>query len=116
MIEWYPTPDGLLAGNVMSEQFDHTWDFSAVMVYSGYSPARTKVNQLKSLVNWNTFRSERWECVRDRVNHPERYPNGFFCPSCEFGSLYDTGQMLRLNPNVLRVKCQKCNYRGERYE
>lgn len=69
---------------------------------------------LRSLADWNIERQRYWYEMRDKVNHPERYGNGFACPDCA-KELYDTGQALTVAPAMLRVKC-RCGFVGSRYE
>lgn len=74
------------------------------------------VGSLKSLGQWNTERKLYWDAVADRVQHPERYTNGLKCPECFNGNLYDTGRVVATGPVSLQVKCQSCDFKGERYE
>ena len=69
-----------------------------------------------SLDNWNRYRKAYWDAVLKRNTNPELFPNGLKCPDC-LGNLYDTLQQMTVHPPItLRVRCQNCKYRGERYE
>jgi hypothetical protein len=68
-----------------------------------------------SLTDWNERRAREWHETRDRVQNPHRYSNGLGCPRCG-GALYDTGQQVSVSPSILRVRCQRCFFKGERYE
>lgn len=95
-----------------TKQFDHTDSFEV-----RYGIGRILLPRGGSLEIWNKCRKEYWDAVRERVQHPERFPNGLSCPKCG-GRLYDTQQVISTNPTMLRVKCQTqhCNFRSERYE
>lgn len=71
---------------------------------------------MKDLAHWNRERHQHWADMRLKVQHPERFGNGFKCPLCVYGELYDTGGVVSQSPTVLRVKCQQCIFKGERYE
>lgn len=89
-----------------SPEFDMTWEFSI-------RPQPQPIS--RNLSHWNAYRAARWEAVRNRVQHPEKYLNGLACPECEH-YLYDTGRVLSLAPNKFQVKCTNCQFKGERYE
>jgi hypothetical protein len=74
------------------------------------------VGSLKSLGQWNAERKLYWDAVRERVQHPEFFSNGLKCPQCFNGNLYDTGNATSRAPVMLRVKCQSCDFKGERFE
>lgn len=69
----------------------------------------------QSLREWNTAREAYWVACQRRIWHPEEFPNGLVCPRCD-GGLYDTGHMTNTSPPKLRVKCQLCEFKGDRYE
>jgi len=64
---------------------------------------------------WNAHQKSLLDAQRDRLTNPEKYPNGLRCPKCD-ERLYDTLQVVSQSPTMLRVKCQKCNFMGTRYE
>lgn len=68
------------------------------------------------LEEWNQNRKQYWNDVLARVMHPSLFPNGLLCPLCKTGYLYDTLQTLSISPPVHRVKCNSCDFKGERYE
>lgn len=68
-----------------------------------------------NLADWNDKRRQYWADVRRKVTHPEEFSNGFDCPQCVTGALYDTGRVMSQSPTILQVKC-KCGFKGERYE
>ena len=67
------------------------------------------------LHDWNEERRQYWADARQAAMEPSRFPNGLACPTCG-GHLYDTGQVLTQSPTMMRVKCQNCSYKGERFE
>jgi len=72
-------------------------------------------NGTLSLAEWNEQRRQYWSDMATRHLHPDFFPNGLLCPK-DGGYLYDTMQTLSVSPNIYRVKCITCDYRGERYE
>jgi uncharacterized protein with PIN domain len=68
-----------------------------------------------SLDSWNAQRLEFWQDSKQRLLNPSLFPNGLTCPECR-GSLYDTMQTVSISPVMLRVRCQRCNFKGERYD
>lgn len=77
-------------------------------------------SDLVDLDEWNKQRRKFWSDCRAFQSHPNLFANGILCPACaergHVGHLYDTNQVLATNPPVLRVKCQNCDFKGERYE
>jgi RNase P subunit RPR2 len=88
-------------------EFDHTNSFRV--------GGTAQVPFCSHLDRWNAYKKSLLDAQRDRLAHPEKYQNGLMCPKCD-GTLYDTLQVMSQSPTMLRVKCQNCNFRGERYE
>lgn len=73
---------------------------------------------LVPLDRWNAEQQQAWEDKQRAFHHPEEFANGLICPK-DGGRLYDTGQKFLQtvkSPAKLRVKCQTCDFRGERIE
>lgn len=69
----------------------------------------------RSLAYWNRYRKAYWDAKLKRNVKPELFPNGLVCPDCD-QMLYDTMQVFPGTPSKMRVKCQHCKFKGERYE
>lgn len=90
------------------KRFDHTKSFVIPKPVD-------RLGSYTTLESWNTYRREYWEAAADRFQHPEKYINGLVCQKCG-GYLYDTLQQTKSSPTMLRVKCQLCDFKGDRYE
>ena len=71
----------------------------------------------RSLDQWNCEQQAIWDERVDKIQHPERYPNGLICP-LDGGKLYDTMQKYLGPPPLWRVKCMNpdCTFVGKRIE
>lgn len=72
-------------------------------------------SDLIELDEWNKQRRKFWQDCRAFNMQPSLFANGIKCPQCG-GNLYDTNRVLSQSPVVLQVKCQGCDFKGERYE
>jgi hypothetical protein len=94
-----------MSGYDVAKRFDHSRSFRV----------QPESMHCATLDTWNDYRREYWEAVRDRLDNPQNYLNGLLCPRCG-GRLYDTGVITCVAPKKVRVKCQDCKHKDERYE